>query len=72
MGYILKEKTAEMIRSKFKNNYIASQLGLSNTYVSLVLHRKRNIPKRVAYAFAKTIDTEAEINDLFDRIDKEK
>ena len=69
MGYILKKDVAEMVNSKFKNSYISNQLNLSGTYVSLIVHRKRTIPKRVAYAFTKLIDTEAEIEDMFELVD---
>lgn len=68
MGYLLKEDQAPMIRTKYKNGYIAEKLGLSKTYVSLILHRKRVIQKHVAYAFAKTLGTELEIDDIFERI----
>ena len=61
MSYILKEETAQEIRKKYKNGYISEKLGLSGPYVSLVLHRKRGIPKHVAYSFTKVIDSEKEI-----------
>lgn len=70
MGYVLKEEEAEKIRSKYRNSYIAENVGLSQVYVSVILHRKRPIPKRLAYAFTKTIDSELEINDLFEFIGK--
>lgn len=66
MGYILKEKEAEYIRSKYKSFYFQEQLGISKVYVSLILHRKRTIPKRTAYCFCKAIDSEAEIEDYFE------
>lgn len=68
MGYILKEDVADAINSKYKNSYIADKLNLSCTYISQILHRKRTIAKHIAYAFVKTIDSEAEIEDMFDRI----
>lgn len=68
MGYVLKEKVAENIRRKYKNGFIASELGLSQTYVSLILHRKRKIAKHVAYSFAKVLGSELEIEDLFEYV----
>ena len=68
MGYILKPETAELIGSKYRNGYIAEQLGLSKTYISLIIHRHRAIPKHVAYSFTKVINSEYEIEDLFERI----
>ena len=67
--YILKEDMSKMIRSKFKNTYISNTLGLSATYVSLVLNRHKSIPKRMAYSFTKLISSEYEIEDLFDVVD---
>ena len=66
MGYILKEDIAEQIRLKYKNSYISTKLGLSQTYISLILHRKRAIPKHMAYSFTKVINSELEIDDLFE------
>ena len=68
MGYMLKKNVAEILRAKYKNGYIASIVGLSDTYVSLIFHRKRTIPKRLAYSFTKAINSEAEINDYFEII----
>ena len=68
MSYILKENKAEEIRGKYKNGYIADKLGLSQTYISLILHRKRHIAKHVAYSFTKVLGSELEIEDLFERV----
>lgn len=68
MGYLLKEEKAEEIRKKYRNSYIAEQLGLSGAYVSLILHRKRQITKHVAYSFTKIINMDLEILDLFERV----
>jgi len=68
MAFILKENTAEEIKRKYKNGYIAQKLNLSGTYISLILHRKRPVAKHMAYAFTKVINSEAEINDLFEEI----
>lgn len=68
MGYVLKEDVAVELRAKFKNGYIAQTLGVTPTYVSLILHRKRVIPKYMAYSFTKVIGSELEIEDLFERV----
>lgn len=68
MGYLLKEEMANIFSKKYKNSYIAELIGLSGTYVSIIMHRKQKVPKRVAYAFAKAINPEAEINDYFDLV----
>lgn len=68
MGYILKEEIAKDIQKKYKNSYISENLGLSKTYISLILHRKREIKKHIAYSFTKTLGSELEINDLFELV----
>lgn len=70
MGYILKEEKANEIKDKYRNSYISERLGLSKTYVSLILHRKKEIKKHVAYSFTKVLDSELEINDLFEITNK--
>ena len=69
MGYMLKEDEAKKIKAKYRNSYIANEIGISQTYVSIILNRKRHIPKRLAYLFTKVIDSESEINDLFEYVD---
>lgn len=66
MKYILKQSVAESIKEKYKNGYISKKSGLSMCYVSLIKNRKREVQKRIAYAFTKSIGSELEINDLFD------
>ena len=68
MGYYLKEEIAKEIREKYKNSYIINKTGISQSLVSLILHRKRHIPKKTAYSFTKVINSEYEIEDLFERV----
>lgn len=68
MGYLLKDEMAKLFSAKYKNSYIADGIGLSGTYISLILHRKQTVPKRVAYAFTKLINSEAEIDDYFELV----
>lgn len=65
MGYMLKTDIAKDIQEKYKNSYFTNKLGISNTYVSLIVHRKQKAPKRIAYAFTKAIDVNAELEDYF-------
>ncbi len=65
--FILKEKEAERIKRKYKETYIAEEVGISTTYVSLILARKKTCPKRTAFCIAKTISENAEIDDFFER-----
>lgn len=66
MSYILKEEKAEEIKNKYKNSYFKEKLDLSGTYVSLIVNRKIPISKRLAYAFTKVIDVNAETEDYFE------
>ena len=68
MSYLLKREVAEDIKAKYKNSYISDKLGLSGSYVSLILHRHRPIPKRLAYSFTKAINEKYEIEDLFENV----
>ena len=66
MSYLLKPSVAEEIKLKYKNSYISEKLGLSGSYVSLIIHRHRSIPKRLAYSFTKAINEKYEIEELFE------
>lgn len=68
MRYLLKEDKAEIIRKKYKNSYIVDTVGLCTSYVSQIMNRKRAVPKNVAYTFTKAINSEYEIEDLFNRV----
>lgn len=68
MRYMLKENTSELIKKKYRNSYIENAVGLCASYVSQIINRKRAVPKNVAYTFTKAINSEYEINDLFERV----
>lgn len=68
MRYILKEEASELIRKKYKVSYIVETVGLCTSYTSQIINRKRAVPKNVAYTFAKSINSEYEIENLFDRV----
>lgn len=68
MKYILKQNVADQIKEKYKNGYIAKRSGLSMCYVSLIMNRRREVQKRIAYAFTKSVGSDLEINDLFEMV----
>lgn len=68
MRYILRKETSELIKKKYKNSYIMETVGLCSSYVSQIVNRKRAVPKNVAYTFTKAINSNLEINDLFERM----
>ena len=57
-------KIKQEISTQIKNKYIVEKLGLSNTYVSQLVNRKKDCPKHTAYAIAKLYNKE--IEDLFE------
>ena len=62
MKYKLKEEIAKQI----KNKHLVEKLGMSNTYVSQLVHRKRTCPKHTAYAIASLYGVK--IKDIFEEI----
>ena len=66
MKYLLKEDVAKKIRKTYKNKYFVETVGLSRSYTSLILNRRRSCPKMVAYTVTKAINSESEINDYFE------
>ena len=68
MSYKLKSDVAKDIKKKFRGVYLANTLGRTQAYMSLLLNQKINCPKTTAYAFTKMIDSDLEIDDLFERV----
>jgi hypothetical protein len=66
MSYILKEESSNEFKKKYRNQYISDTAGISKTYTSLILNRKRACPKRIAYAITKVLDKDAELYDFFE------
>lgn len=66
MKYLLKEDVAKEIRKKYKNKFFVETVGISRSYTSLILNRRRACPKMVAYTITKAINSEAEIRDFFE------
>ena len=65
---VIKEEVAKTIKKRFKGIYIAKEVGISPSYVSLILDGKKSCAKRTAFCFTKVIDKDAEIDDYFERI----
>ena len=68
MRYILKKESSDLIKKKYKNSYFVKNLDRTDTYISLIINRKKEIPKHMALAFVKTLDNNAEIEDIFDEV----
>lgn len=68
MGYIMNEKISKMVKEKINASQIAREVGITDTYISLIKNRKIHCSKPVAYAITKALNSEAEVEDYFDRI----
>lgn len=53
---------------KINQSKMANEIGLSFQYVNGVINNKYNCRKIVAYAMTKLINSDAEINDYFERV----
>lgn len=56
------------INIKINQGRIANEIGLSRQYINGVINNKFNCRKLVAYAMTKLINSDAEINDYFERV----
>lgn len=68
MKYRMRKKEANEVRSRIKSKYFTNTLGFTKSYLSLVFTSKRDIPKSTAFAFAKAIDVNSNIEDYFDEV----
>ena len=68
MKYIIKKEVGEVIKKKYKCLYLSKQLGVSQSYLSLLVNGKIHCPKVVAYTFSKILNENYEIEDLFERL----
>lgn len=66
--YIFKEECAEEIINKYKITNIGKVVGITNGYLSQILHGKKTCPKTTAFAIVKYFDENAEIEDYFNRL----
>ena len=64
--YLFKKEKREEIKKKYRQDYIASEVGISSCYISLVLSGKKSCSKRTAYCIVKAVDENAEIEDFFE------
>ena len=71
--YIIKDGLKNHIKKIISNREIANKVGITEGYISQILNaRKKNISKTMAYAIAKAISKDSEINDIFNIIEEER
>ena len=68
----IKQEVAERIKSKYKLSSIAKEVGISNSYLTLIFKNERPCSKKLAYCITKYIDENAEIEDFFDKVKGEE
>lgn len=65
--YYFKENVSNLIKKKYKARYIAEESGITETYLSLILNRKKHCPKRTALMITKSLDHKSNIEDYFEK-----
>lgn len=67
MSYRMKNEISEEIRKKRCNRMLAKEIGITETYISQIVNKRRtDISKTVAYAVTKAIGSDLEIKDIFE------
>ena len=64
--YKIKKEVSVDIKKRYKQIYLAEELGMSRVYISQLLNRKLSCPKSTAFAFTKVLDLNAQIEDFFE------
>lgn len=67
--YILKEETKELLK-KYKQKAIAKEVGINPISISQMIRFNKPCIKLTAYCLTKFLNSDAEINDFFIRIEK--
>lgn len=68
MGYLMKEETTKLIKDKYQAKYFCKEVGITSTYMSMIMSRKYHCSKPVAYCLTKLIDNNAELEKFFDKV----
>lgn len=66
--YLLRDDKIEYLKGKYRQDYFAKEIGVSDTYISFIFKQKKTCPKRIAFCFVKAINKDAEIEDFFVRV----
>ena len=61
-------KKEKFDKIKLNQARIADEIGISRQYINGVINNRYNCRKLVAYAMTKLINSNAEINDYFERV----
>lgn len=68
--FAIKEEQAERIKRRYKLSAMAKEVGISTTLITFIFKKLRPCSKKTAYAITKWIDSEAEIDDFFVRVNE--
>lgn len=68
--FTIKEEQAERIKRRYKLSAMAKEVGISTTLITFIFKKLRPCSKKTAYAITKWIDSEAEIEDFFVRVNE--
>lgn len=65
--YLMKKEISDNIKNLRYNRKLAEKIGVTEGYISQIVNgRKTNISKTMAYAIAKAISSDLEIQNIFD------
>lgn len=64
--YMIKKEVVKEFKKKYKQEYIAREVGISKAYVSLIFSQKKTCSKKTAYCITKLLNSDAEITDFFE------
>ena len=61
----LKQDKVQQIKQKYRLDYIAKEIGVSNQFISYLFHNKRGCSKKTAQKIIKIVDSSAKIEEYF-------
>ena len=61
----LKQEKIQQIKQKYRLDYIAKEIGVSNQFISYLFHNKRGCRKRTAQKIVDIVDSNAKIEEYF-------
>ena len=62
----LKQEKIQQIKQKYRLDYIAKEIGVSNQFISYLFHNKRGCSKKTAQKIIDIVDKGAKTEDYFE------
>lgn len=61
----LKQDKVQQIKQKYRLDYIAKEIGVSNQFISYLFHNKRGCSKKTAQKIINIVDSNAKLEEYF-------